>query len=452
MVREIHEAGSLRYEVQRAGDKVVVLDWYSNGCGPCRAIAPQFDRLSKKYQGSAVFLKINAPKFRPLMREHKIKAFPTFTFFRGGQVRHQFSGADIKRVEAALLSVMQNKKPAGGPGGGRMRGGAPGRGSGGGLQLNDQQLQALEDAGIILDIWSDEEDESKGKRSDRGLVEGKARAANLYMCPVCEKEFSKKDMVTHMNACGMLYDRCHFCNMVYEKDKKKEHFATHEKVECECGLMVMRCKLKEHLTRCAARTECPFCGKPHRMRGLAAHLSKCGDTLRACKVCRRMAKSKDLYHGVHTCPPACEYCGERVDAKLMAGHITTVCKLAPTPCVRCGKTFPRNQIAVHKRVCVVAQPKPKPTPQPRPVPQPVTPPEAKWACSVCYAKTPTSKAHCDFCGTPKGSDSSRPPRRSNVDEAKLKQMTDMGIPEHKARSALRATGNNLERAIERSLS
>ena len=47
--------------IQSAGSSLVVVDYSTTWCGPCKVIAPKFDELSEKYT-DAVFLKVCTAK------------------------------------------------------------------------------------------------------------------------------------------------------------------------------------------------------------------------------------------------------------------------------------------------------------------------------------------------------------------------------------------------------
>lgn len=47
--------------ISGAGDKLVVVDYSTTWCGPCKVIAPKFDELSDKYSDS-IFLKVRINK------------------------------------------------------------------------------------------------------------------------------------------------------------------------------------------------------------------------------------------------------------------------------------------------------------------------------------------------------------------------------------------------------
>ena len=45
-------------KISDAGDKLVVIDYSTTWCGPCKVIAPKFDELSDKYSDS-IFIKVS---------------------------------------------------------------------------------------------------------------------------------------------------------------------------------------------------------------------------------------------------------------------------------------------------------------------------------------------------------------------------------------------------------
>ena len=83
----------------------VVVDFYSNGCGPCRMIAPTFKQLASEYQGRIAFTKVNVNRNYETSQTCGVRAMPTFQFYVGGRLVHSFSGADagqLRRTAAGL--------------------------------------------------------------------------------------------------------------------------------------------------------------------------------------------------------------------------------------------------------------------------------------------------------------------------------------------------------------
>ena len=71
----------------------VVVDFYSDSCGPCRMIRPAFKKLAKEMKDRAVFAKVNVAMARDVASRMRVSSMPTFHFYEDGVKRHEFSGA-----------------------------------------------------------------------------------------------------------------------------------------------------------------------------------------------------------------------------------------------------------------------------------------------------------------------------------------------------------------------
>ncbi|PHT28466.1 Thioredoxin F-type, chloroplastic [Capsicum baccatum] len=91
--------------VEAAGDKTVVLDMYTQWCGPCKVIAPKFKDLSQKYN-DVVFLKLDCNQDnRPLAKELGIKVVPTFKILKHNKIVKEVTGAKLDDLVAAIEGV-----------------------------------------------------------------------------------------------------------------------------------------------------------------------------------------------------------------------------------------------------------------------------------------------------------------------------------------------------------
>eukprot|EP00850_Spirogloea_muscicola_P021429 SM000249S08240 [mRNA] locus=s249:13273:14359:+ [translate_table: standard] len=89
-----------------AGDRLVVLDMYTQWCGPCKLIAPKLDVLSGEYM-DVVFLKLDCNlENKPLAKELGIKTVPTFKLFKRKEVVGQVTGA---KYDALLELIDENR-------------------------------------------------------------------------------------------------------------------------------------------------------------------------------------------------------------------------------------------------------------------------------------------------------------------------------------------------------
>lgn len=91
--------------VNSAGDKTVVLDMYTQWCGPCKLIAPKYKELSQKYD-DVVFLKLDCnQENKPLAKELGIKVVPTFKILKQGKIVKEVTGAKFDNLVIAIESV-----------------------------------------------------------------------------------------------------------------------------------------------------------------------------------------------------------------------------------------------------------------------------------------------------------------------------------------------------------
>ena len=91
-----------------AGDSLVVVDYSTSWCGPCKIIAPKFDEFSEKYD-NVKFIKVmgdSSPAADKLMRSQGVRALPSFHFWKGGKQIDSISGAKTQALQDAIEANM----------------------------------------------------------------------------------------------------------------------------------------------------------------------------------------------------------------------------------------------------------------------------------------------------------------------------------------------------------
>ncbi|HRN94806.1 MAG: thioredoxin [Chitinophagales bacterium] len=89
-------------------DKVAIVDFWAEWCGPCRAIAPIVEELSKEYEGKAVVGKLDVDNNPETAMKYGIRSIPTILFIKNGQVVDKHVGAASKNHFVDILNKHMN--------------------------------------------------------------------------------------------------------------------------------------------------------------------------------------------------------------------------------------------------------------------------------------------------------------------------------------------------------
>lgn len=67
-------------------DKVVLIDFYADWCGPCKMMSPIIDKIAEELDGNVKICKLNVDEAQDMAMKYNVMSIPTLIIFKNGSV------------------------------------------------------------------------------------------------------------------------------------------------------------------------------------------------------------------------------------------------------------------------------------------------------------------------------------------------------------------------------
>lgn len=84
--------------------KPVLLDFYADWCGPCRALLPTVEKLADKHADDFIIQKVNVDRFPELAGQFGVRSIPALFVLKNGKIAESLVGY---KSEVELENILQ---------------------------------------------------------------------------------------------------------------------------------------------------------------------------------------------------------------------------------------------------------------------------------------------------------------------------------------------------------
>ncbi|CAI2379812.1 unnamed protein product [Moneuplotes crassus] len=99
-MRELETYDEYKEFLEEHPDKLVIIDFHAEWCGPCKMMGPKFENLEEeeKYGDKVVYAKVDVDENEETAEELDIEGMPTFILYVNGETVNQMVGDDFNKL------------------------------------------------------------------------------------------------------------------------------------------------------------------------------------------------------------------------------------------------------------------------------------------------------------------------------------------------------------------
>ena len=105
MSENVHEFTDQNFDSDvQESDIPVLIDFWAEWCGPCKAIAPVLEEIAEEYKGKIKVGKVDVDKNQNTSIKYGVRSIPTLLFMKDGEIINQLVGAVPKSNITDILN------------------------------------------------------------------------------------------------------------------------------------------------------------------------------------------------------------------------------------------------------------------------------------------------------------------------------------------------------------
>ncbi len=85
-------------------DTPVLVDFWAEWCGPCKALAPKLEEIATEFSGKVKIIKVNVDENQGVPATYGVRGIPTMILFKGGKQVEQIVGNHPKDNIVSVIS------------------------------------------------------------------------------------------------------------------------------------------------------------------------------------------------------------------------------------------------------------------------------------------------------------------------------------------------------------
>jgi thioredoxin-like negative regulator of GroEL len=98
-------------DLLRREDRLVLVDFWTPRCEPCRELRPQLEALAGEHADLCAVVAVDADREPAAAERHRVGEFPTLVFFKRGRELHRLRGGALPASTLRLLEAEGRVRP-----------------------------------------------------------------------------------------------------------------------------------------------------------------------------------------------------------------------------------------------------------------------------------------------------------------------------------------------------